>query len=100
MLEDVCFSVFNGKERNVVLWTFNQGKRSFVKKGSEDVPLAMNQWHSLQISVHGTNLQAALNGKHLLDYTLAEPVSGKVGLWSKTDSVSYFDDFTVAAAAR
>lgn len=91
---------FNGKENNVVLWTFNQGKRSFVKKGSEDVPLAMNQWHTLQISVKGTNLQAALNGKHLLDYTLAEPVSGKVGLWSKTDSVSYFDDFTVIPAER
>lgn len=89
---------FNGKENNVVLWTFNQGKRSFVKKGAEDVPLAMNQWHSLQVSVKGTNLQASLNGKHLLDYTLAEPVSGKVGLWSKTDSVSYFDDFTVNPA--
>jgi len=87
---------FNGKEDNVVLWTFNQGKRSFVKKGSENVPLEMNQWHTLQISVKGTNLQASLNGKHLLDYTLAEPVSGKVGLWSKTDSVSYFDDFTVS----
>lgn len=86
---------FNGKEDNVVLWTFNQGKRSFVKKGSENVPLAMNQWHTLQISVHGTSLQASLNGKHLLDFTLAEPVSGKVGLWSKTDSVSYFDEFTV-----
>lgn len=91
---------FNGKENNVVLWTFKQGKRSFVKKGSEDVPLAMNQWHSLQISVHGTNLQASLNGKHLLDYTLAEPVSGKVGLWSKTDSVSYFDEFMVTATDR
>ena len=91
---------FNGKENNVVLWTFNQGKRSFVKKGSEDVPLAMNQWHTLQISVKGTNLQASLNGKHLLDYTVAEPVSGKVGLWSKTDSVSYFDDFTVTPAER
>jgi hypothetical protein len=91
---------FNGKEDNVVLWTFNQGKRSFVKKGSENVPLQMNQWHTLQISVHGTNLQASLNGKHLLDYTLAEPVSGKVGLWSKTDSVSYFDDFTVSPADR
>lgn len=86
---------FNGKEDNVVLWTFNQGKRSFVKKGSENVPLEMNQWYTLQISVKGTNLQASLNGKHLLDYTLAEPVSGKVGLWSKTDSVSYFDEFTV-----
>jgi len=86
---------FNGMEDNVVLWTFNKGTRKFVKKGAENVPLAMNQWHTLQISVHGTNLQASLNGKHLLDYTLAEPVSGKVGVWSKTDSVSYFDDFTV-----
>jgi len=80
----------------VVLWTFNEGKRSFVKKGSENVHLDMNTWHVLQISVHRTSLQASLDGKHLLDYTLAEPVSGKIGVWSKTDSVSYFDDFTVA----
>jgi hypothetical protein len=86
---------FNGMEDNVVLWTFNKGVRKFVKKGSENVPLARNQWHTLQISVHGTNLQASLNGKHLLDYTLAEPVSGRVGVWAKTDSVSYFDDYTV-----
>ncbi|HJR08717.1 MAG TPA: LamG domain-containing protein [Pyrinomonadaceae bacterium] len=91
---------FNGKEDNVVLWTFNKGKRSFVKKGSENVPLQMNTWHSLQISVHGTNLQAALDGKHLLDYTLSEAVSGKVGVWSKTDSVSYFDDFTITSEGR
>ena len=87
---------FNGMEDNVVLWTFNKGVRKFVKKGSENVPLARNQWHTLQISVHGTSLQTSLNGKHLLDYTLAEPVSGKVGVWSKTDSVSYFDDYTVS----
>jgi hypothetical protein len=89
---------FNGKEDNVVLWTFKKGKRSFVKKGSENVPLQMNTWHTLQISVHGTNLQAALDGKHLLDYTLSEPVSGRVGVWSKTDSVSYFDDYIVTPA--
>jgi hypothetical protein len=86
---------FNGMEDNVVLWTFNQGVRKFVKRGAENVPLAKNQWHTLQISVHGTNLQASVNGKHLLDYTLAEPVSGKIGVWSKTDSVSFFDEFTV-----
>ncbi len=86
---------FNGMEDNVVLWTFNKGTRKFVKRGSPNVPLAKNQWHTLQISVHGTNLQASLNGQHLLDFTLPEPVSGKVGVWSKTDSVSYFDEFTV-----
>jgi hypothetical protein len=86
---------FNGKEDNVVLWTFNKGKRSFVKKGTENVPLTMNQWNSLKIRISGTSLQAYLNDKLLLEYTLAEAVSGKVGVWSKTDSVSYFDDFTV-----
>jgi hypothetical protein len=86
---------FNGKEDNVVLWTFSKGKRSFVKRGSENVPIPLNQWHNLKISVRGTALQGFLDGKPLLDYTLAEPVSGKVGVWSKTDSVSYFDDFMV-----
>jgi hypothetical protein len=86
---------FNGKEDNVVLWKFIKGKRSFVKKGTENVPLQLNTWHTLEISVQGTSLQASLDGKHLLDFTLPEAVSGKVGLWSKTDSVSYFDEFTV-----
>ena len=89
---------FNGTEDNLVLWTFNKGKRSFVKKGVEDMPLAMKQWHSMKVVIQGTKLEGYLNGKLLLEYTLAEPVSGKVGLWSKTDSVSYFDEYTVNAA--
>ena len=89
---------FNAKEDNLVLWTFAKGKRSFVKKGSENVPLPMKQWHAMKIAVHGTKLEGWLNGKLLLEYTLPEPVSGKVGVWSKTDSVSYFDGFTVTPA--
>ena len=45
---------FNGKEDNLVLWTFNKGKRSFVKRGAEDMPLAMKQWHSMKVSINGT----------------------------------------------
>jgi hypothetical protein len=89
---------FNAKEDNLVLWTFKHGKRSFVKKGAEDMPLKMKQWYSMKIAVNGTKLEGWLNGKRLLEYTLPEPVSGKTGLWSKTDSVSYFDDFTVTSA--
>lgn len=89
---------FNGKEDNLVLWTFNKGKRSFVKRGSEDMPLALKKWHDMKIAIHGTKLEGYLNGKLLLEYTLAEPVSGKIGVWSKTDSVSYFDGYTVNAA--
>ena len=86
---------FNGMEDNVVLWTFNKGTRKFVKRLGGNLPLAKNQWHTLQISIQGTSLKASLNGQQLADYTLAEPVSGRVGTWSKTDSVIYYDDFTV-----
>jgi hypothetical protein len=86
---------FNGKEDNLVLWTFNKGTRKFVKKGSEDMPLQMKQWYTMKIVIQGTKLEGYLNGKLLLNYTLAEPVTGKIGVWSKTDSVSYFDDYAV-----
>jgi len=88
---------FNGKEDNLVLWTFKSGKRSFVKKGAHDVHLNMGDWHRMKIAVDGTQLRGYLDDELLLEYTLAEPVSGKVGLWSKTDSVSQYDDYTVAS---
>lgn len=86
---------FNGKEDNLVLWTFNAGKRKFVKKGVEDVPIEMKKWAKIKIQIQGTALKGYLNDRLLLEYTLPEPVTGKVGLWSKTDSVIYYDDFTV-----
>ena len=91
---------FNGKEDNLVLWTFNKGKRSFIKRGSENMPLAMNQWHAIKITVDGQKLEGYLNGKLLLQYDLADPVTGKIGVWSKTDSVSYFDDYTVVPPSK
>jgi hypothetical protein len=88
---------FNGKEDNLVLWTFVKGTRKFVKRGDENVPLNRKEWYAMKIAVQGTKLEGYLNGKKLLDYTLPEPVTGKVGVWSKTDSVSLFDDYTVVA---
>src|SRR6185436_18575481 len=91
---------FNGKEDNLVLWTFNKGVRKFVKRGTENVPLELNTWHEIKIAVHGTQLEGYLDNKKLIEYTMAEPVTGKVGLWSKTDSLSYFDGFMVTPMAQ
>jgi hypothetical protein len=66
-----------------------------VKKGVKDVHIPFNEWHSMKIAVHGTQLEGYLDGEKLLDYTLAAPVSGKVGVWSKTDSISEVADYTV-----
>lgn len=86
---------FNGKEDNLVLWTFKNGKRSFVKKGTEEHHLKLGDWHRMKIAIAGTQLRGYLDDQLLLEFTLEQPVSGKVGLWSKTDSVSQFDDYVV-----
>ena len=91
---------FNGMEDNLVLWTFNKGVRRFVKRGPEDRPLKLKEWYTMKIAVHGARLEGYLNGEKLLDYALSEPVSGKVGVWSKTDSVIYYDDFTVTPSQQ
>ena len=66
-----------------------------MKRAAESFPLEIGGWHELKIGVHGLKLTAALDGKWVLDYDLKEPVGGKVGLWSKTDSMSEFEAFTV-----
>lgn len=91
---------YNGTEDNVVLWTFNNGVRKFVNRAPTLTPLELGTWHTLKISVHGTSLKSWLDDKPMHDYTLAKPVSGKIGVWSKTDSMTEFDDFTVTLTAK
>jgi len=91
---------YNGTEDNVVLWTFNKGVRKFVNRASTTVPLELGTWHTLKISVHGTQLKSWLDDKPMHDFTLPEPVSGKIGVWSKTDSMVQFDDFTYTLSAK
>ena len=91
---------YNGTEDNVVLWTFNNGVRKFVNRAPTLTPLELGTWHTLKISVHGTSLKSWLDDKPMHDYTLSAPVSRKIGVWSKTDSMIEFDDFTVTPAAK
>ena len=90
---------FNDKEDNLVLWKFESGKRSFVKKGVRDVPIPMKTWHAMKIVTKGATVKASLDGEELLEFALPAPISGRVGLWSKTDSVSEFADYVVTPAA-
>jgi hypothetical protein len=42
---------------------------------------------------------AAMNGRLCPEHTLPAPVSGKIGVWSKPDSVVYFDDLSRSAGS-
>ena len=48
--------------------------------------------------VSATDFKTYIDGNLALEYALPEAVSGKIGLWSKTDSTSYFRDFVVQSA--
>jgi hypothetical protein len=89
----------NALEDNLVLWKYEKGRRSSVK-WVRSTPTPSGQWHELKLVVAGSKVEGWLNGKSVLSHDLGRPVAGRVGLWSKADSVVYFDDFRVEPATR
>jgi hypothetical protein len=87
----------NCLENNLVLWKVERGKRSSVN-WVRNTPTATHQWHELKVRVSGTKVEGYLDGKLYLQHTLAQPVSGRIGLWSKADSHMYFADYTVSTS--
>jgi ABC-2 type transport system permease protein len=87
----------NCLENNLVLWKFEKGRRSSVE-WVRNTPTASRQWHDLKVRIAANKVEGYLDGKLYLQHALPEPVSGRVGLWSKADSYMHFDDFTVVAS--
>jgi hypothetical protein len=87
----------NCLENNLVLWKFEKGRRSSVE-WVRNTPTATRQWHDLKVRIAGNKVEGYLDGKLYLQHTLPEPVSGKIGLWSKADSYMHFDEFAALAS--
>jgi hypothetical protein len=92
----------NALEDNVVLYKVEGGKRTDLPLKGEgrtygkktDVPAS--QWSTLRVVANGRLFEVYFNGTKLYDVedgTFAKP--GKVGVWTKADSVTHFDDLTV-----
>jgi hypothetical protein len=81
-------------ENNLVLWKFERGVRTSVEWVKE-TPTSSQEWHELKLVVDGAKVEGYIDGKLLLTHKLASNVSGRVGIWSKADSVVYFDDYTI-----
>jgi hypothetical protein len=86
----------NALEENVRIYHFVNGKRTQFK--GEDLPVPANQWHTLRVNFTSNRFTVLFNGKELFsaeDDTWKD--AGKVGLWTKADSVTLFDDFSYGA---
>jgi hypothetical protein len=91
----------NALEDNFVLYKTVNGVRSALdiigRKGGYgvSVPVPAHTWHSLRIDFKAARFSASFNGKQLFevdDATFTD--AGKVGLWTKADSVTLFDQMT------
>ena len=58
-------------------------------------PPALGQWHLLRVVMVGDRIQASLNGVVVLDHRDRRFASGRVGLWTKADAVTAFNDLTI-----
>ena len=83
----------NALENNVSLYYTANGKRNTLK--SVDAPVARDTWHTLRVEFTGTRIRVSLNGKLYIDLEDTHIVgAGAVGVWTKADSVTVFDDFS------
>jgi hypothetical protein len=84
----------NALENNVRLYKVEGGNRKQFAGANVKVP--SGEWQTLALEVKGTHLRVLLNDALLFqadDATFKN--AGKVGLWTKADSVTYFDDLRV-----
>ena len=113
----------NDTENNVALWEFHNGIRRNVRFSDRNHKFTPDRatWHELKLTIDGSDLKTYLDGELALAYTLGSapgpgrnnaapnpdlipannavlrpPVQGKIGLWAKTDTTSYFKDYVVS----
>jgi hypothetical protein len=91
----------NALENNVVLYKVQNGVRSSIApKGMPSRaygvkhPVATGRWANLRVTFQGNIFTVFLNGERLFEVEdQSIRLTGKTGLWTKADSVIYFDDF-------
>ena len=86
----------NALEDNVCIYHTIKGKRSEKKR--TEMKVASGQWHTLRVDFSENQFTVTLDGKKAIewdDQTFTE--AGMVGVWTKADSVTLFDDFAYSA---
>ncbi len=83
----------NALEDNVSLYYTANGRRITIKY--VDAPVPPNVWHTLRVEFNNNHISVVLDGRRYIDLDdthIAGP--GAVGVWTKADSVTSFDDFS------
>ena len=83
----------NALEDNVTIYHTINGRRTEKKR--TDRKVATGAWHTFRVDFQGTHYTVTLDGKKAIEWDDATfKDAGKVGVWTKADSVTLFDDFS------
>jgi hypothetical protein len=85
----------NALEGNVNFYIYASGRRSFLAGGAAKV--ASGRWQELRVEVAGNRFRGFLDGQLVVETTNDAYPAGRVGLWTKADSVTCFDNVRVTA---
>jgi hypothetical protein len=94
--DDYYVARANALEDNVRFYRVVKGKREQL--AGANVKVSANQWHTLALRAEGDSFTVTFDGKALIstrDTTF--PDAGKVALWTKADSVTYFDTISMGS---
>jgi hypothetical protein len=83
----------NALENNITIYHTIKGRRTEKKRAKMEV--ASGRWHTLRVDFSGNRFTVTFDGKKALEWdddTFKN--AGRVGVWTKADSVTLFDDFT------
>jgi hypothetical protein len=84
----------NALENNVRLYKVVQGERK--RFAGANVKVSAGDWHRLKLAVQGTHFKVFFDEKLVFEATdTTFKDAGKVGLWTKADSVTYFDNLLI-----
>jgi hypothetical protein len=89
----------NGLEDNFRLYTMKDGSRGQIASTKADAP-KLREWHTMRVVAKGSKIQAYLNGKLLIDHDDKTYSEGWIGLWTKADSVTEFEDLAAQGSAK
>ena len=87
---------FNHKEDNFRVYKVVDGKRSQPFQNADIKH--HDGWTTVRVTMKGDHIECYLDGKKYLDvHDTTFPDAGKIGVWSKSDAQSQFDDLALAA---
>ncbi len=85
----------NALEDNCTIYHVINGRRQAFQNHRIKVPT--NTWHTLRVQARGDHFVVTYDGSQVLDAQDATfKEAGKAGLWTKADSVIYFDRFSIS----